>query len=70
MQGKREDSMSCSLLYANIKINPLCQLINQIKINDSNRMSLQKDHVSKHLGRGECAGKDLPSDFVAYGRVP
>lgn len=70
MQGKLEDPMSCSLLYANIKIIPLWQIINQIQITDSNRVTLQEDHVSKHLGGGDCAGKDLPSEFVAYSRVP
>lgn len=70
MQGKLEDSMSCSLLYANIKIIPLCQIINPIQITGSIRVGLQEDHVCKHLGGGECAGKDLLSDFVAYSRVP
>lgn len=33
-------------------------------------MRSQEDNVSKHLGGGECAGKDLSSDFVAYSGVP
>lgn len=70
MQGRLEDSMSCSLLYTNIKIIPLCQIINHMQITDSNRVRLQEDHASKHLVGGACAGKDLPSDFVAYRRVP
>lgn len=64
MQGKLEDSMPCSLLYTNIKIIPLCQIINQMQITDSNRARLQEDYASKHLGGGVCAGKDLPSDLV------
>lgn len=49
--------MSCSLLYANIKIISLCQIINQMRITDSNRVRLQEDHVSKRVGDGDCAGK-------------
>lgn len=52
MQGKLEDSMSCTLLYANIKIIPLCQIINEIKIADSNRVRLEKDCVSRPLAGG------------------
>lgn len=57
MQGKLEDPMSYSLLYAKSKIIPLCQMINQIQITDSDGVTLQEDHVSRHLGDGDCQVK-------------